>query len=292
MHRLADLIERDIHYLVSLETLDNGKPLRDAYWDLNGVIGCLRYYAGWADKIHGKTIPMDGEFFGFTKVSPIGVCGQIIPWNFPLLMLAWKFGPALACGNTIVLKPAEQTPLSALYVANLIVEAGFPEGVVNIVPGFGETAGKAIAEHQDVDKVAFTGSTAVGKLIQQAAGASNTKRVTLEMGGKSPLVICDDADLDLAAQIAHDAVFVNQGQCCCAGSRTFVQENIYDKFVARSKELAAKRVVGDPFDDNSIQGPQVDNNSSLKFLDLSKLERKREPSSRREANALAARDIS
>ncbi|KAI1297759.1 Aldehyde dehydrogenase, mitochondrial [Halotydeus destructor] len=268
MYKLADLMERDTPYLVSLETLDNGKPVKDAMYDVDFGIKTLRYYAGWADKLHGKTIPMDGKFLGYTTLTPVGVCGQIIPWNFPLLMLCWKFGPALACGNTIVLKPAEQTPLSALYIGELIKEAGFPAGVVNIVSGDGPTAGQTIAESKLVDKVAFTGSTAVGQLIQEASGRSNVKRVTLELGGKSPLVICDDADIDLAAHLAHASVFVNQGQCCCAGSRTFVQEGIYDKFVAKSRQLAAARVVGDPYDERTVQGPQVDNEQFNKILGL------------------------
>lgn len=185
----------------------------------------LRYHAGWADKYHGKTIPMDGDYFTYTRLEPVGVCGQIIPWNFPLLMMAWKIGPALAMGNTVVLKPAEQTPLTALYMAQLIKEAGFPEGVVNIVPGFGE-AGAALSSHQDVDKVAFTGSTEVGKLIQAASAKSNLKRVTLELGGKSPNIIFADSDMDYAVETAHFGLFFNMGQCCCAGM--FIGFNILD----------------------------------------------------------------
>ncbi|CAG2115919.1 unnamed protein product [Medioppia subpectinata] len=202
LFKLADLLERDIDYLGSLETLDNGKPFADALWDMNAAIASLRYYAGWADKVHGKVIPADGPLFAFTRAEPVGVCGQIIPWNFPLFMMSWKIGPALATGNTVVVKPAEQTPLSALYLASLVKEAGFPAGVVNVVTGYGPTAGAALSEHKDVDKVAFTGSTEVGKIIQAAAGRSNCKRVTLEMGGKSPLVIFDDADLEAAVQTA------------------------------------------------------------------------------------------
>ncbi|XP_038675733.1 aldehyde dehydrogenase, mitochondrial-like [Scyliorhinus canicula] len=267
INRLADLIERDRAYLASLETLDNGKPYHIAFMaDLNLVIKCLRYYAGWADKYHGKTIPMDGNYFCYTRHEPVGVCGQIIPWNFPLLMQAWKLGPALATGNVVVMKVAEQTPLTALYVANLIKEAGFPPGVVNIVPGFGETAGAAIASHMDVDKVAFTGSTEVGHLIQQAAGKSNLKKVTLELGGKSPNIILSDADLDHAVEESHTALFFNQGQCCCAGSRTYVQESIYDQFVEQSVERAKLRTVGDPFDSKNEQGPQVDEEQFKKIL--------------------------
>ncbi|XP_076311644.1 retinal dehydrogenase 2-like isoform X2 [Tachypleus tridentatus] len=194
INKFADLIQRDIEYLSSLETLNNGKPYNESLFDMEGAVSTIRYYAGWCDKIHGKTIPIDGDFFSFTRMEPVGVCGQIIPWNYPMLMLSWKLGPALATGNTVILKPAEQTPLTALYCASLLKEAGFPPGVINIIPGYGPTAGAAIAEHTDIDKVAFTGSTEVGKLIQQAAGRSNTKRLTLEMGGKSPLVVFDDAD--------------------------------------------------------------------------------------------------
>ena len=186
----------------------------------------------------------------------MGVCGQIIPWNFPLLMQSWKLGPALATGNVVVMKLAEQTPLTGLAVAALVKEAGFPPGVVNVIPGFGPTAGAAISEHMDVDKVAFTGSTEVGQIIQQAAGGSNLKRVTLELGGKSPLIVMDDADLDFAVETAHFALFFNQGQCCCAGSRLMVQEGIYDEFVKKATERAKKRIVGDPFASNTEQGKQ------------------------------------
>lgn len=267
LNHLANLIERDRAYLASLETLDNGKPYHIAFMaDLNLVIKCLRYYAGWADKYHGKTIPIDGNYFCWTRHEPVGVCGQIIPWNFPLLMQAWKLGPALATGNVVVMKVAEQTPLTALYVANLIKEAGFPPGVVNIVPGFGETAGAAIASHMDVDKVAFTGSTEVGHLIQQAAGQSNLKKVTLELGGKSPNIIFSDADLAHAVEESHTALFFNQGQCCCAGSRTYVHESVYDQFVEQSVERAKLRTVGDPFDSKNEQGPQVDEEQFNKIL--------------------------
>ncbi|KAM9426780.1 aldehyde dehydrogenase, mitochondrial-like [Pholidichthys leucotaenia] len=267
LSKLADAIERDAGYLAELETLDNGKPYVISYLvDLPTVVKCLRYYAGWADKWEGKTIPIDGDYFCYTRHEPIGVCGQIIPWNFPLLMQAWKLGPALATGNTVVMKVAEQTPLTALYVANLIKEVGFPEGVVNILPGMGPTAGAAIAHHMDVDKVAFTGSTAVGHLIQQASGSSNLKKVTLELGGKSPNIILSDADLEYAVEQSHFALFFNQGQCCCAGSRTYVQADVYDEFVERSVERAKKRVVGNPFDPETEQGPQIDQEQFSKIL--------------------------
>ncbi|UYV62615.1 ALDH1A2 [Cordylochernes scorpioides] len=265
--------------IMKLETLDNGKPNVDALFDMKISTDILRYYAGYADKIHGKTIPADGDVFSFTRLEPIGVCGGIIPyhavqehvcvqWNFPVFMFIQKFSPAIAAGNTMVIKPAEQTPLSALYVAALIAEAGFPAGVVNVVPGYGPTAGAAISEHMDVDKVSFTGSTEVGKMIQEAAGRSNAKRVTLEMGGKSPLVIFDDADVHQAAITAHVGVFFNQGQCCCASSRCYVQEGIYDRFVEKSRALAKQRIVGDPYDPKTEQGPQVDDVQFEKILEL------------------------
>jgi aldehyde dehydrogenase (NAD+) len=258
INRLADLVEKNLDELAALESLDNGKPLSDSKAaDLPLVIDCYRYYAGWADKIEGKTIPINGPYFCYTRHEPVGVVGQIIPWNFPLLMQAWKWGPALAAGCTIVLKPAEQTPLSALRVGELAQEAGIPDGVVNIVPGFGETAGAAIAEHMDVDKVAFTGSTEVGKLIMGAAARTNLKRVTLELGGKSPNIIFADSDLDAAVEGSHFALFFNQGQCCCAGSRLFVEQKIHDEFVDRMLKKVKKTKVGDPFDPKTTQGPQV-----------------------------------
>ncbi|KAH9389395.1 Retinal dehydrogenase 1 [Tyrophagus putrescentiae] len=266
--KLADLIERDSAYLASLESLDNGKPITEALLDVKNSVDSLRYYAGWADKIHGKVIPSDGKLFGFTRSEPVGVCGQIIPWNFSLYMAAWKIGPALTTGNTVVLKPSELTPLTALHVASLSKEAGFPDGVLNVLPGFGSNAGAAIAAHMDIDKIAFTGSTAVGKLIQSEAGRSNGKRVTLECGGKSPLVVLDDADLDLAVKYAHEGIFFNTGQCCCASSRVFVQENIYDAFVQKSAQLAASRKVGDPFSEGVQMGPQIDEKQFKKTLGL------------------------
>lgn len=269
LNRLADLIERDRVYLASLETLDNGKPFADAYnLDLTLTIKCLRYYAGWADKNHGKTIPVEGDFLTYTRHEPVGVCGQIIPWNFPLLMQAWKLGPALAMGNTVVMKTAEQTPLTALHVAQLTAEAGFPPGVVNIVSGYGPTAGAALARHPDVDKVAFTGSTEVGQLVAAAAAETNLKRVTLELGGKSPNIILSDADMDHAVETSHFGLFFNQGQCCCAGTRIYVEESKYDEFVERSVERAKKRSVGDPFDSNNEQGPQIDGEQMGKIMDL------------------------
>ena len=258
LHKLADLIEKNQDELAALEALDNGKPLRDARLaDLPLTIKCYRYYAGWADKIHGKTIPVDGNYFCYTRHEPIGVVGQIIPWNFPLLMQAWKWAPALAAGCTIVLKPAEQTPLTALRVAGLAQEAGFPDGVINVVPGFGPTAGAALSSHMDVDKVAFTGEHTTGQLIMEAAARSNLKRVSLELGGKSPNVVFADADLDAAVEGAYFGLFFNQGQCCCAGSRLFVEDRIHDQFVERLVKKAKSRKVGDPFASDTDQGPQV-----------------------------------
>jgi len=267
LNRLADLIEHHADELARLEALDNGKPYAVASAaDLPLTIACYRYYAGWADKVQGRTIPITGNYFCYTRLEPVGVVGQIIPWNFPLLMQAWKLGPALATGNTVVMKPAEQTPLTALRVGELIVEAGFPPGVVNLLPGYGPTAGAAIARHMDVDKIAFTGSTEVGHLIMEAAARSNLKRVTLELGGKSPNIVFADADLDQAIEGAHFALFFNQGQCCCAGSRLFVEEQAYDEFVERSAARARRRTVGDPFDPATEQGPQVDQDQYNKVL--------------------------
>src|SRR5215218_9305907 len=258
LNKLADLIEKNQEELAALESLDNGKPYRDAIAaDLPLAIKCYRYYAGWADKIHGKTIPIDGPYFCYTRHEPVGVVGQIIPWNFPLLMQAWKWGPALAAGNCIVLKPAEQTPLTALRIAKLAQEAGFPDGVINVVPGFGPTAGAALTGHMDVDKVAFTGEGSTGQIILQAAARSNLKRVTLELGGKSPNVVFADADLDAAVEGAYFGLFFNQGQCCCAGSRLFVEEKIHDEFVSRLVSKAKNQRLGDPFDPETTQGPQV-----------------------------------
>jgi aldehyde dehydrogenase (NAD+) len=257
MLKLADLIEKNKEELATLETLDNGKPFTESLnVDLALAIKCFRYYAGWADKIGGRTCPVDGKFFSFTKHEPLGVVGQIIPWNFPLLMATWKLAPALAMGCCVVLKPAEQTPLSVLRLGELIIEAGYPAGVVNILPGFGPTAGAAIASHMDVDKVAFTGSTEVGHIIMQQAAKSNLKRVSLELGGKSPLVICEDADLDAAVAATQVGIFFNQGQVCTASSRVFVQESIYERFIEKLVSATRKRTQGNPFQDVNM-GPQV-----------------------------------
>ncbi len=258
LNKLADAIEEHKEELAALESLDNGKPYSVALAaDLPLTIKCYRYYAGWADKIHGKTIPVEGNFFCYTRHEPVGVVGQIIPWNFPLLMQAWKWGPALATGCTVVLKPAEQTPLTALRVGQLAQEVGIPDGVLNIVPGYGPTAGAAISGHMDVDKVAFTGEHTTGQIIMEAAAKSNLKRVSLELGGKSPNVVFADSDLDAAVEGAYFGLFFNQGQCCCAGSRLFVEEKIHDEFVDRVLRKAKAQKVGDPFDPETTQGPQV-----------------------------------
>jgi aldehyde dehydrogenase (NAD+) len=268
LERLADLMEKNKDELAALEALDNGKTKAFAgAADVPLSIKTYQYYGGWADKIHGKTVPISGgNFFHYTRQEPVGVCAQIIPWNFPLLMQAWKLGPALACGNTVVMKTAEQTPLSAARVGELIMEAGFPEGVVNILSGFGEDAGRHLSQHALVDKVAFTGSTEVGYEIMRTAHKDNLKRITLELGGKSANIIMDDADMDLAIQQSQVGLFLNHGQCCIAGSRVFVHEKIYDEFVAKSVEAAKSMKVGNQFDATANQGPQIDGTQMDKIL--------------------------
>ncbi len=257
--RLGDLLERHRDEFAELEALDNGKPVTNARnGDVQGSIEMFRYMAGWATRLNGETISVSspGNWHAYTLREPIGVVGQIIPWNFPLMMAAWKLAPALAAGCTIVLKPAEQTPLSALRFGELIQEAGVPDGVVNIVTGYGETAGAALAEHPDVDKVAFTGSTEVGKLIVKAS-AGNLKRVSLELGGKSPAIVFPDADLDLAIAGTAAAIFYNQGQCCTAGSRLFAHKRVYDRIVAGVVAEAGKMKVGHGLDPTVNLGPLV-----------------------------------
>jgi phenylacetaldehyde dehydrogenase len=255
--KIGDLLQENLEEFAELETLDNGKPLSVArVADVPLAADLFHYMAGWATKIEGSTIPIAGPFLAYTRREPIGVVGQIIPWNFPLLMAAWKLGPALATGCTVVLKPAEQTPLSALRLGELALEAGLPPGVLNIVTGFGETAGAALAAHPDVDKIAFTGSTEVGKLIVQAA-ADNLKKVTLELGGKSPNIVFDDADLKQATAGAANAIFFNHGQCCCAGSRLFVEDKIFDKVVEGVSESAKKIKVGPGMNADTTMGPLV-----------------------------------
>ena len=269
--KLADLIEQRSEEFAQLETLDNGKPLAIARAaDVPLTVDHFRYYAGMTTKIHGETIDISvpyapgAEFLDFTLREPMGVVGQIIPWNFPLLMATWKLGVALAAGNCVVLKPAEQTPLSVLYLADLFAEAGFPDGVVNIVTGFGD-AGEALARHEDVDKVAFTGSTEVGhEIIKSSAG--NLKRVSLELGGKSPSIVFPDADLEMAAQGVAGAIFFNHGQCCAAGSRLLVHENIYEDLIGRVSELAKNIKVGPGMCPDTDMGPLVSREQQERVL--------------------------
>ena len=268
MNRLADLIEENQDDLAALESLDNGKPVRDAKAaDLPLTIDCLRYYAGFSDKIHGQTIPVRGNYFCYTRKEPVGVVGQIIPWNFPMLMAAWKWGPALAAGCTIVMKPAEQTPLTCLKMAELAQQAGIPDGVINVVPGFGPTAGGAIVKHKGVDKVAFTGEHLTAQIIMREA-AESLKRLTFELGGKSPNIIYADCNLDAAVQGAHMGLYFNQGQCCSAGSRVFVEESIHDEFVHRVAAMNQDRKLGDPLDPSTEQGPQIDRAQFDKIMGL------------------------
>ncbi|HZP44390.1 MAG TPA: aldehyde dehydrogenase family protein [Candidatus Binataceae bacterium] len=270
--RIADLIEQHADELAQLITLDNGKPISEATVEVGRTVDTFRYYAGWATKFYGETNPSAPDFFNYTLREPVGVCGQIIPWNGPLSTISWKVAPALAFGNTLVLKPAEQTPLPAVRMGELICEAGLPDGVVNIVTGFGPTAGAALAGHPDVDKVAFTGSTEVGKLILQAS-AGNLKRVSLELGGKSPNVIFADAPLETAVALSATGVFRNQGQVCCAATRMFVQESLYDEFAERIAAKAEAIRLGEPLDQTTTMGPLVSSEQYERVLGYLKLAR-------------------
>jgi phenylacetaldehyde dehydrogenase len=271
IHRTGDLILEHGDELAMLESLDNGKPVAVARAaDVVLAADLFHYMAGWATKIEGNTIdisalPAPGEYLSFTLREPVGVVGQIIPWNFPLLMAAWKLGPALAAGCTVVLKPAEQTPLSALRLGELLLEAGLPEGVVNIVTGYGEETGAPLAAHPDVDKVAFTGSTEVGKLIVQAA-AGNLKKVSLELGGKSPNVVYADADMELAIPGAANGIFFNHGQCCNAGSRLYVERPVYDRVVEGVSEAASQIKLGVGTDPDAQMGPLISDEQFAKVL--------------------------
>lgn len=275
LYKLAELIEKNVNELAALESLDNGMVLTLATGFMYYTAMVFRYYAGWADKVHGQQIPIEGPFLCYTRHEAVGVVGAVIPWNFPLTMLSWKLAPAIAMGCTIVIKPAEQTPLTALKFGELINEAGFPPGVINIVPGFGLSAGKPLVQHPLVDKVAFTGSTEVGLEIMRGSHVTNLKRITLELGGKSANIILDDADMDLAIKQSQAAIYMNQGQACIAGSRLFVQEGIYDEFVRRSVEATQKRKVGCPLQVDTEQGPQIDDvqfNKILNYIDLGQKE--------------------
>jgi len=269
LYKLADLVERDRDYLFSLESIDNGKPFSNSsVIDFGASVGALRYFAGWADKNHGYVIPADGKVFSYTRHEPIGVVGAIIPWNFPMLLTTQDLGPALATGNCILIKPAEQTPLTALYFAALCKEVGFPPGVVSVLPGYGPTAGAAIASHMDIDKVCFTGSVETGRIVADAANKSNMKRTLFELGGKSPVIIFADADIDTAVNLSVNAVMANAGQICCAPTRTFVQDSIYDEFVKKAKAVAGTIKVGDPFEADTFHGPQVSDEQFDKVLQL------------------------
>jgi acyl-CoA reductase-like NAD-dependent aldehyde dehydrogenase len=257
LFRIAELIDKNTDELAELETLDNGKGVMfSKAFDIPAAAETFRYYGGWCTKLYGETNPSDPSMFNYTLREPVGVCGQIIPWNFPLLMAAWKLGPALSCGNTVILKPAEQTPLTALRLGELLLEAGLPDGVVNIITGFGPGAGSSIAEHPGIDKVAFTGSTEVGKIILKAS-AGNLKRVSLELGGKSPNIIFPDADLNAAVPTSMMGVFFNSGQVCCAGTRIFVQRDMYDNFVDKLSTFSKGVSFGDPLDPKTVMGPVV-----------------------------------
>jgi len=262
INRLADLFEKNAEFITEVEARDSGKPVSFAKAaDIPLSIATYRYYAGWADKLTGEQIPMSSgtsKYLTYTRREPVGVCGQIIPWNFPLAMFAWKVAPALAAGCTVVIKSSEKTPLTALLMGELIRAAGIPAGVVNIVSGFGPVAGKAIAAHPLIDKVAFTGSTATARAIQHVAHATNMKRLSLELGGKSPLIICADADLEQAAAVAQKGLFLNAGQCCIASSRIFVEASVYDKFVETVAKQAAQAQLTNNQDPGCTQGPQVD----------------------------------
>ena len=265
LFRLADLVEAEREALAALESYNCGMKIGDARDVVSLVLDSLRYYAGWADKIEGSTIPIRGGHFAYTRRQPVGVVAQITPWNFPLLMLAWKWGPALAAGNTLVMKPAEQTPLSALRMGELALEAGFPPGVVNIVNGLGESVGDALVTHSGIDKLAFTGHVETAKIIQRRA-ADTLKRCTFELGGKSPIVVFDDCDLDEAVTGAYSANYWHAGQCCSAGTRVYVQAGIREEFVARLAGKVSARRVGHQLDEGTDQGPQISQDQLDKIM--------------------------
>src|SRR2546426_10246260 len=255
--RVGDLIESRLAEIAEVEQLDSGKTITESSRvDVPMAADCFRYFAGWASKIEGGTIPVRANSFGYTLREPLGVVGQIIPWNFPILLAAWKVAPALAAGNTIVLKPAEQTPLSALRLAQIAEEAGLPPGVLNVVTGFGPTAGGALVDHPGVDKIAFTGSTSVGQEIMRRASGT-LKRLTLELGGKSPNIVFADADLETAVRGAGNAIFYNKGEVCTAGSRLFVEDALHDTLLDKHSAFTAKLQQGDPLDPKTRLGPQV-----------------------------------
>ncbi|HEY8766360.1 MAG TPA: aldehyde dehydrogenase family protein [Dehalococcoidia bacterium] len=256
LYKLGELVRENAQHLAEIDAIDAGKPVTNSLRvDLPAAIDCFEYYAGWADKIHGETVPVRGPMFTYILRQPVGVVGQIIPWNFPVMMASWKLAPALACGCTVVLKPAEQSPLSALRIGELCLEAGIPAGVVNIVTGFGD-AGAALVEHPDVNKIAFTGSPEVGRIIVRASAAS-LKKVSLELGGKSPNIVLADADMDAAIRGASGGIFFNQGEVCSAGSRIIVEKSVYEAFLEGLNERARTIRVGDPLDPKTYMGPIV-----------------------------------
>jgi acyl-CoA reductase-like NAD-dependent aldehyde dehydrogenase len=256
--RFADLLDRHKEELAALESRENGKTLREALRaDVNPAIDALRYYAGWVRRIYGETIPVDGPYFNYTLREPVGVVGAIVPWNYPTCLAVWKLAPALACGCSVVLKPSEMTPLTALKLAEYATEAGVPEGVVNVVTGYGATAGEALGRHMDVDKISFTGSVRTARALLKASAESNLKRLSLELGGKSPNIIFPDCDLDQALHAAFWGIFANKGEVCSAGSRLLVHADIHDEFVSRLAERASTMRVGDPLDPETEMGSQI-----------------------------------
>ena len=274
LYRLGELLLKNADELARLETLNNGKPLFESHIDIKLTANTFKYYGGWADKVHGETIPVDGPFFNYTLREPLGVIGAIVPWNFPMSLAAWKIAPALACGNTIVLKPATETPFTAIRMAELALEAGLQPGAFNCVPGRGTTAGNALVEHPEVDKIAFTGSTEVGKEVMRRA-AGTVKKVSLELGGKSPNIVFADADLDAAARGALTGIFYGKGEVCAAGSRLLVEESIREPLQEKILERAKKMVAGDPLNPKTRLGALVSKKqmeSVLRYVESGKSE--------------------
>lgn len=265
--RFADLMQRHKDELAAIESLENGKTLREALRaDVNPGIDAVRYYAGWVRRMYGETIPVDGPYFNYTLREPVGVVGAIVPWNYPTCIATWKFAPALACGCSVVLKPSELTPLTALKMARLALEAGIPAGVFNVITGYGPTAGDTLARHMDVDKISFTGSIETGRALMKASAESNLKRVSLELGGKNPNIIFPDCDIDAAIASAFSGIFANKGEVCSAGSRLLLHQDIHDQFVERLTERARKMKVGDPFDSASEMGSQISEQQLRRIL--------------------------
>jgi acyl-CoA reductase-like NAD-dependent aldehyde dehydrogenase len=255
---LADKVEQNKDELALITSLENGKTVREALRaDVAPAIDALRYYAGWVRKIHGDTIPVDGPFLNYTLREPVGVAGAIVPWNYPLLLAVWKIAPALACGCSVVVKPSELTPLTALRFAELAIEAGVPDGVVNVVTGYGATTGEALGRHMDVDKISFTGSVRTARALLKASAESNLKRISLELGGKSPNIVFPDADMEGALRSAFWGIFANKGEVCSAGSRLLLHADVHDRFLARLTDMAGGMKVGDPLDPDTEMGSQI-----------------------------------